>query len=166
MPRELERLLVHPLTLIAIALWALNDHVLKAALGNGLTGKLSDVTSLMVAPTLLTSATAVLGLFRRHTRELLWFWCVGMAAVMATINCFDWAADAYRLGLGLAQWPLRCALALSLRPLARVELTMDPTDLWTIPCAATSALLLHRQTRRSRCDKGAGRGARLLGISA
>ena len=45
--------LLHPLTLLSLGLWALNDHVLKGWAPGALTGKLSDVAALVVAPTVL-----------------------------------------------------------------------------------------------------------------
>jgi len=57
--------------------------------------------------------------------------------VMLTINLFDGAAWAYRHGLAALQWPfaqlgasLRCN---GLAPWRPVQLTMDATDLWTLP---------------------------------
>jgi hypothetical protein len=144
MPRELERLLLHPIVMLSLATWALNDHVLKDALHNGLTGKLSDVTSLIVAPVLLANATALLGLGRRRPFALLVFWSLAMAAVMTAIKLSPLAADGYRYGLAALQWPFRSALALSLRPLTPVYLALDPSDLWTLPAAAVPVLLAWR----------------------
>jgi hypothetical protein len=45
--------LLHPITLVSLVLWALNDHVLKRWAPGALTGKLSDVTALVVCPTVL-----------------------------------------------------------------------------------------------------------------
>jgi hypothetical protein len=52
---------------------------------------------------------------------------------MATINTIGVAADAYRWGLGAAQWPFRAVYAWSLVPIQPVRLTEDPTDLFTLP---------------------------------
>src|SRR4051794_25797484 len=116
MPRELERLLLHPLILVALGLWALNDHVLKAAWGNAFTGKLSDVASLIVAPVLLATLSARCGL-QLSPRTQLIVWSIAMALVMLSIKLFEPAADAYRYGLALAQWPARCLWARAWRPL-------------------------------------------------
>lgn len=144
MPRSLERLLIHPVVLLSLGLWALNDHYLKGALHNALTGKLSDVTSLIAGPALLSFGSAALGVGRRHPNGLLAAWCLILAAVMAAINLWSPAAHAYRDGLALAQWPFRCALALKRLPLAPVSLTMDPGDVWTLPAAVVPLWLLHR----------------------
>src|SRR5687767_7289813 len=52
--------LVHPTTLIATVLLAVNDHVLKAAYPGPFTGKLSDAAGLVVAPPLLALVVAPL----------------------------------------------------------------------------------------------------------
>lgn len=149
MPRELERLLLHPLILLALALWALNDHVLKAAWGNAFTGKLSDVASLIVAPVLLAILSALIGLKPLPPRVLLLGWSVAMVLVMFSIKLFEPAADAYRYGLALAQWPVRCLWTHAWLPLAPVQLAMDPSDLWTLPAGVVPVLL-----ERSMCRVG------------
>ena len=144
MPRELERLLLHPVVLASLALWALNDHVLKDALHDGFSGKLSDVTSLVVAPVLGAVATAQLGIARARPMLLVVVWSLVMAFVMASINTWEPAATAYRVGLAALQWPFRCLAALSVRPLGQVCLTVDPSDLWTLPCALVPVWLVLR----------------------
>ncbi len=55
--------LAHPITLVALIVLLVNDHLLKAAWPGVVTGKLSDVAGLVLAPPLL--ATLVLLLVRR-----------------------------------------------------------------------------------------------------
>ena len=93
----------------------MNDHVLKQACPSALTGKLSDVASLAFFPLLPIAAREIV-LARRgttvnpsHTWSLAWIAATGL--VMASINTIELAADAYRWGLGLAQWPIRALLA-------------------------------------------------------
>ncbi|MGI5212290.1 hypothetical protein [Plantactinospora sp. CA-290183] len=50
--------LAHPVTLLAIVLLVVNDHLLKAAYPGPVTGKLSDVAGLVVLPPLLALALA------------------------------------------------------------------------------------------------------------
>jgi len=50
--RSASAALLTPLVLASLGLWALNDHVLKEAFSSWWTGKLSDVTSLIVFPLL------------------------------------------------------------------------------------------------------------------
>ncbi len=147
MPRELERLLVRPVTLLALALWALNDHYLKAAWGNAFTGKLSDVSSLIVAPILLAYASAALHVGRTHVRSLLTFWCIAMALVMVAIKLWEPAAEVYRVGLAVLQWPWRCILVRELVQLAPVALAMDASDIATIPAVLVPLWLLEPSER-------------------
>ena len=51
--------LAHPVSVAAIAVLLLNDHVLKAEFGTWWTGKLSDVAGLMFAPALLAMGMAL-----------------------------------------------------------------------------------------------------------
>ena len=124
-----------------LALWAVNDHVLKSALANAWTGKLSDIASLAVFPLLPLCTYQLLWAFRglrtSHTNLVLLVSLVATGGVMVGINVSDLCAEFYRVGLGVAQWPFRCLWGLitdgSTPPLRRVVLTMDPTDLWTLP---------------------------------
>lgn len=123
--------LTHPSVLLAIAALAFNDHVLKRAAPGVLSGKLSDVAGMVCFPVLLAF---VLDLVRRRDRRRTL-----VAATVATGITFTavklWApvTELYRIGLGLAQWPVRALAALithhAVPPLARVQLVRDPTDL-------------------------------------
>jgi hypothetical protein len=134
---------------LALALWAINDHYLKAAWGNSFTGKLSDVTSLMVAPSVLAYASAALRVGRAHVAWLLSFWCLSLALVMIAIKLWEPAADAYRFGLAVLQWPLRCLLSWRLVRLAPVALAMDASDILTLPAALVPLWLFAREPEAS-----------------
>lgn len=54
------RALAHPGSVLALVVLVLNDHVLKQAWPGWVTGKLSDVAGLVVAPLLLSAALAAL----------------------------------------------------------------------------------------------------------
>jgi len=131
--------LLHPVALAALALWILNDHLLKGVWGNALTGKLSDIAGLIVCPLLVTASVELArpGLSANGQRRVLLGAAVFFAALMAAIKLCEPAADGYRLLLGAAQWPLRATIsALSGHaavPLTPVQLTMDPTDLISLP---------------------------------
>jgi hypothetical protein len=143
--------LLHPIALAALAVWLLNDHWAKAAFPGVMTGKLSDVASLIVFPLV---PAAALALWRRRrggpATDPAWAaaWLIATGAVMATINLFDPAAWAYRHGLALAQWPVRAGWHLlssgELPGLAPVHLTMDPSDLLTLPALLVPWWLLRR----------------------
>src|SRR5690554_2970964 len=52
------RWLTHPVSLAALVVMALNDHILKAQFGSWWTGKMSDVAGLVFFPALLALAIA------------------------------------------------------------------------------------------------------------
>ena len=131
----------HPLILAMLALWVVNDHLLKSAFANFWTGKLSDVASLAVFPLLPLCIYQLICAYRgaraHRTNQVLWISLLATGGVMVGINISDLCADAYRMGLGAAQWPFRALWGLLwdgvAPPVAQVFLTMDPTDLWTLP---------------------------------
>ncbi len=115
--------LTHPLFLGALAVLALNDHALKGAglLPGALTGKLSDVAGLLVAPLVLA------WLARARTRRGWVFAHVAVGLGFAALQ-HPAGADAFaRLGLGRS-WP-------------------DPTDLLALPALLVSASVFGRLPR-------------------
>lgn len=112
------RALLTPTWLAALAVLGVNDHLLKGAgvLPGALTGKLSDLAGMIVAPALLA---ALLGL--RSRRGLL-FCHVAVGAVFAAIKLSPAAADAWSWLMGLVgpAWVI----------------TVDPTDLIALPVLA------------------------------
>src|SRR5687768_2705719 len=112
------RALLTPTWLAAIAVLGVNDHLLKGAgvLPGVVTGKLSDIAGMIVAPVLLA---ALLGL--RSRRGLL-FCHAAVGVVFAAINVSPAAADAWTWLMSLvgANWVI----------------TVDPTDLLTLPALA------------------------------
>lgn len=69
--------------------------------------------------------------------------------VFAATNVWEPAADAYRFGLGVLQWPFRAlGHGLSggpLPPLLPVSLTRDPTDLIAVPFVAVAVWVGRRR---------------------
>lgn len=153
--RDAGAYLIHPLVLAALALWLLNDHAGKSMYPGWLSGKASDVASLMVFPLV---PIAALDLVRARAGKpppgTGWIagWVIATGAVMTTINLFDRAATAYRWGLAAAQWPLRVVyesmLGHDIPGLHPVRLTMDPTDLWTLPALLVPLMLALRSAGR------------------
>jgi hypothetical protein len=149
--------LIHPAALAALLVWLVNDHWAKAAHPGWTTGKLSDVASLIVFPLI---PIAALALWRRRRGGPPpgppWSaaWLLATGATMAAINLFDPAAWVYRHGLALAQWPLRAlgsiAAGADLPAHAPVHLTMDPTDLFTLPALVVPWLLVGRHQSRAQ----------------
>lgn len=139
-------LLLHPALLVSLLVWFLNDHVFKQAFHAWWTGKLSDVASLIAFPLLMAGGVALLR--GRERAELPWVvvWSAATGFVMATINTVPSAAWGYRHGLGLAQW---LVLGAQGSP-HTVQLTVDPTDLWTLPALLVPLLVAWRRADEPR----------------
>ncbi len=149
------RVLLHPVSVTALAVWLVNDHVFKALWpGHLIVGKLSDVASLIAFPLLALAAYEWLGFLLRRRWDgwpVLVVGCAATAFVMGTINVFPAAADFYETGLGAAQWPFQAVAAVAnghgLPNLRPVQLWMDATDLLTLPCVAVPLYLGWRARR-------------------
>lgn len=139
--------LLHPVSLAAIALLVVNDHVLKSAWPGVLTGKLSDVAGLVFFPLLLAAVAQQVRPALR-LRPTVAVCAVLTALVFASIQVWPLAGDAYRVGLGALQWPFRAlwsALAgHGLPRLAPVALTPDASDLLTLPAVLLAVRLAAR----------------------
>jgi hypothetical protein len=92
--------LVHPVTVVATALLVVNDHLLKAAYPGLLTGKLSDVAGLVMAPPVVAT---VLALVRPPTRSsslaaaAIGPVALGFTAVKADPAVAGWASAGWSL---------------------------------------------------------------------
>jgi len=124
------RALLTPTWLAALAVLGVNDHLLKGAglLPGAVTGKLSDLAGMLVAPALLA---ALLGL--RSRRGLL-LAHVAIAAVFAAIKLSPAAADAWSWVMGLVGMPW--------------AITVDATDLLALPALALGWQVLMPAMRR------------------
>jgi hypothetical protein len=132
-------LVLHPLSLASLVLLIVNDHFLKEHYGGPLTGKLSDIGGLVFFPVLLVSAIEVVrfAVGRRPWRLLI----RGLTAcVIATGSVFTlaktWppATTFYRLGTGVAEWPVVALLHGGGMPrLPTAHLVRDHTDLLLLP---------------------------------
>ncbi|ATB28511.1 hypothetical protein [Melittangium boletus] len=153
--------LLHPVSLGALVLWVLNDHVFKARWPSGWTGKLSDVAGLVFFPLLLQAGWEVLaargGRAVRPSRRVLLASVLFTAVGFSAIQVWPWAAEAWRWGLGALQWPVRALVAgvrggplPSLRPVFHVA---DAEDLLALPALG---LALWTGWRRSRAPVDAG----------
>ena len=139
-------ILLHPFSLLCLALWAINDHYGKGAWPGWLSGKLSDVVSLIGFPLLVGAffelTAGVIGLKLRAQRIGLiacQWGALSAAIVMIGINLWPSWADVYEVGLGSAQWSVisvwRWLIDQPILPPHKVILTMDSTDLITAPAA-------------------------------
>src|SRR4051812_27759962 len=139
--------LLHPVAIAALTVWIVNDHVLKQAFPCWLTGKLSDVACLVVCPLLVVAAVELRwnSLCWSTERLVLLAALVTFGAIMCSIRIWPLAADAYRYGLGAAQWCVfACLRALTFQRLPAflpVQLVMDPTDIATLPSLIVPAVL-------------------------
>lgn len=143
--------LVHPVTLLALVTWIVNDHWAKAAHGGDVTGKLSDIAALIVFPLIPVAALELWRIWRgRPIPGRSWSngWLVATGFTMVTINLFDTAAWIYRHGFAVMQWPFAAIGSLvrgdTLPALQPVVKTMDPTDLLTLPALLVPYLLVSR----------------------
>lgn len=161
--------MLHPITLAAVALLILNDHVFKAQWPSWWTGKLSDVAGLAMFPLLLQGlwehVTARGRTDFQPSRAALHA-CVLMTGLcFSAIQVSELAGDGWRWGLGLLQWPVRAAWAFltdtfwnpHVLPVAHVA---DAEDLLTLP-ALWVALKVggQRCAPRAAPDVGAPRSA-------
>ena len=131
-----ERALLHPAWLAALALLVVNDHLLKAAdvLPGALTGKLSDVAGLFVAPVLLATllrARGRAGLVACHLAVGIGFAAIQLSAVMASA----WSDATALVGMRWTIWS-------------------DPTDLLALPALAASYALLVPAMRAPFASRG------------
>lgn len=122
------------LPLLAVALLAVNDHLLKQCFPGFLTGKLSDFAGLFFFPLFLTDA---MGLVRKTSRVTLVGACVATAVVFALVKTTALGHSVYCIGLGALQAPVRGSFH-------RVRMTMDATDL----VALSSCLLAYLYAAR------------------
>ena len=144
------RLLVAPVSLAAIAVLVINDHVLKAAVPGVVTGKLSDVAGMIFFPLLLAAALEQIGI--RRGAQTIVAAAIATGVVFAAVKLWHPAGDAYRVGLAALQWPFRVVAAPlgdALPALGRVHLTADPTDLLALPALLVPVIASCGRSRAS-----------------
>ncbi len=112
--------LLHPLWIAALVVLVLNDHVLKGAelLPAIVTGKLSDVAGLLVAPLLLAAITGVRSRAGWRAAHL------AVGAVFTAIQLSPAAADGWAALMAAIGFPW--------------VITSDPTDLAALPMLLVS----------------------------
>lgn len=149
--------MAQPVTLATLLVLALNDQVLKAAWPGSLTGILSDVAGLVVAPLALQAAWEVLawlrGTWHGPRQPVLAAAIVVVALAFISVQVWPPATDAYRVGLGLAQWPFRAAIALiggvPLPDPSPVVAVGDAGDLLALPAIGITWWLGRRRVERA-----------------
>src|SRR5688572_21313054 len=128
------RRLSHPFALGALALWIVNDQILKTRFPGVLTGKLSDIAGMIVAPLALAAVIElVLPRVRRETIAWSAFAIVGLA--FALTKTWMPANEAFCTTLALLRAPARLLLQHLHGGEWResVVLVRDPTDLIALP---------------------------------
>ena len=145
--------LLDPVALVALAVLIANDQLLKAAWPGVVTGKLSDVAGLVVAPLVLQAAWEVgqwvAGRWRRPSRTVLVVAIVVVGLAFAAVQVWAPATEAYRWGLGALQWPFRALAAFltgaSVPDVRPVVATPDAEDLLALPALALTWLVGRRR---------------------
>jgi hypothetical protein len=128
------RALAHPLALFALALWIVNDQALKRAFPGVVTGKLSDIAGMIVAPLALAAAIEIAPCMR-GSRILPWIAFAIVGACFALTKTWIPANEAFRATLALLRAPVRLALEQVHGGswTEQVVLVRDPTDLIALP---------------------------------
>jgi hypothetical protein len=118
-----------------------NDHLLKARFPGVLTGKLSDVAGMIVAPLFVVAIADFVAPARLRARRawslVPWAAAAAVAAAFALVKTWPPATATYAAAIA------------ALRGASRVDVVRDPTDLFALPFGAVSALVARRATRQT-----------------
>jgi hypothetical protein len=144
---------LHPVALLALVTLIVNDQLLKAFWPGVVTGKLSDVAGLVVAPLVLVGLWEigqwVTGRWRGPSRSVLVVAIVAVGLVFAAIQMWEPASEAYGWALGAGQWPFRAVAAAltgaSTPTMSPVVATADAEDLLALPALAVTWWLGRRR---------------------
>jgi hypothetical protein len=146
---------LHPVALAALIVLVVNDQVLKAVSPGVVTGKVSDVAGLIVAPLVLQAGWEVgqwmAGRWTGPSARVLAIAIVGTGVAFAAVQIWPPATDLYRGALGLAQWPLRLLASLVTStpgpsPVP-VQAVADAADLLALPALAVTWWVGRRRVR-------------------
>jgi hypothetical protein len=147
--------MLHPVPVAGLCLMILNDHWWRWVWPGLVTGKLSDIGVMLFFPLFLQGCVELVQ--RRPTvpsRRVL-IGCTALTAGgFALLQTWPAFARAYAWGVGTLQFPLRWSLG-SWNVVRPVQVTMDPTDLLTLPCLG---LALWAGWSRTHPDDGVGPG--------
>ncbi|MET7961278.1 hypothetical protein [Micromonospora zamorensis] len=125
--------LCHPATLLALVVLVVNDHVLKLALPGLVTGKLSDVVGLVLAPPLVAVLLTLL-VPRLPARAAALAGLVAVGAGFAVVKSSGYAAE-----LASSAWTVLAGPSL---------VRADRTDLLTLPALGLAWWSWTRSRRR------------------
>jgi hypothetical protein len=142
---------------MSLVLWALNDHVLKGWAPGVLTGKLSDVTALVVCPTVLVGLIewCLPRLVRERPRAVLGASCGAIGFLAIGLELIPPVMLGFQHALGLTQYVahhLAAQVGLGRRvAYALVQNTPDVTDLACLPALFVSWWLVAK-ARHTSCS--------------
>jgi hypothetical protein len=153
------KVLLHPVALFALVVLVVNDHVLKAQFPGVLTGKLSDVAGMIVAPLVLVAIVRAIAPVRGRSATVAWCAVFIVGAMFALAKTWEPATHAYETTLAFARLPFRALFAAaSGRALwdEHIVLVRDATDLIALPFGLVAVWI----TRQSgyRPDTGTANG--------
>src|SRR3954452_11813206 len=147
--------LLDPLSITALALLLVNDHILKAAVPGFVTGKLSDLAGLAFFPLLLLSAweLALAALHRwpgPSTRALTI--AVSVTAIaFVSIKTLPAAGAAFAYVLSVSQWIFALPVhALTGQPFGSpnaIAVVVDDSDLLALPALLVAVWVASSRTR-------------------
>jgi hypothetical protein len=131
--------LLHPITLVALAVLLVNDHILKAAWPGWWTGKLSDVAALIVGPVAIGALWQAV-VRRRALASRAWpmpsaeaVIALGFGAMFVAVKLDPTANEVYARVVGVLGWPFGAAGDLlagrAVHALGRAPTVVDPGDL-------------------------------------
>ena len=131
----------HPVVLVMLVMWGVNDHYLKAVYGNWWTGKASDVCGLVVFSVTLYSSYELYWAFRKvpppHLKLALYCSLFVTGGLLTSINLIPCMESLCSQGIAYLQWPFQAALSWliseKIPSLAALKTTMDSSDLLTLP---------------------------------
>lgn len=128
--------MLHPGVVTSIAVFVLNDHVLKESWPGPVTGVLSDLAGLVFFPLLLVAASELLQrrVATTHTVAV----CVALTGVLfVSMELMPFAEHALEIGWDWSR--RRVGLTSS------IDLTADPTDLVALPSLAVALWIGRRR---------------------
>ncbi len=136
-------LLLSPWALVSVAIILINDHALKGAFGNMVTGKLSDVAGVFLFPLLLLSVFEVLR--RNLVGRAAIAWSIAVTGIgFAAVKVVPPIGDAYEWVIGFLRLTARGFRG----DLLPILVYRDPSDLWVLPVLFASYLVItHTRTR-------------------
>ena len=137
-PGRRVREFIAPLPIAAVALLAVNDHLLKAAFHNTLTGKLSDIAGCFFLPLYVSALLSlVTGI---SLRARLYLGALITTALFVSVSLSRVAADAVCRWVGMLAAPLGYT---------HLRIAADPTDLIALPLVA--AAVVYGLSRERTC---------------